>query len=55
MQPLLDIKGSEEVALRQQIGELDGVVKEYKGGAVWGDAFEGWCRERGEVAAKQQT
>lgn len=52
MQPLVNIKGNEEVALRQQIEVLDGVVKEYKGGAVWGDAFEEWCRGRDELAEK---
>lgn len=55
MQRLVDVKGSEEVALRQQIGGLDGVVREYKGGAVWGEAFEGWCRGRDEVAEKKES
>ncbi|CAG8958716.1 hypothetical protein HYFRA_00011559 [Hymenoscyphus fraxineus] len=52
MQRLVEVRGEEELALRQQIAGLDEVVREYKGGKVWGNAFEMWCRGRDEMVEK---
>ncbi|KAG9236954.1 hypothetical protein BJ875DRAFT_354842, partial [Amylocarpus encephaloides] len=42
MVPLVDIKGDEEAALRQQVGSWEGASRAYKGCKVWGEPFAAW-------------
>lgn len=48
MQPLAELEEEEAMAFKEQVQSWSDEIKVYKGGDVWGGAFDEWCEKRFE-------